>query len=65
MSIIFNPHIVMHKETGQLAELTKSWFGYIIWLKDFEELPNDMTYLDYVIFDDDKRFKQYEVLGEL
>ena len=60
-------HVVMHKKTGVLAELQLgSWFGKIIWLVDYDEIPKGAIACDpYLIYNDDKRFNDYESLGEL
>lgn len=60
------PRVFMHKKTGELVEVTKSWFGVVIWLKDYDLMnpylpPEPFT----CIFDDDRRFKHYIDLGEL
>jgi hypothetical protein len=56
----------MDKKTGELVEVTKSWLGVVIWLKDYDLMnpyipPEPFTY----ICDDDRRFNRYIDLGEL
>lgn len=57
---------VINKKTGELAEMTRSWFGEIIWLVDFDLIPKDVIAgRPYLLFNDTIEFKDYEVLGDL
>ena len=57
---------VMQKETGELKEMTYNLdFGQIIWLEDYDAIPKSAKVGKFVIFSDDKRFKEYESLGNL
>lgn len=58
--------VVINRKTAELAEMTHSWFGLVIWLMEFNDIPEGTraTY-PYLIYDDDKRFKDYDVIGEL
>lgn len=61
-----SPKVVMHKITGELKELTYSWLCKVIWLTEYDFIPESaIAVFPYVIYEDDKRFKQYEVIGEL
>lgn len=57
--------VMMHKKTGKLVEMTDSWFGKVIWLVDFDYLnPYEIAAFPSVIYDDDKRFKNYIEIGD-
>lgn len=57
---------VMHKKTGDLKEMTKSWMGWVIWLMDYDKIPKgSLAVWPYLIYNDDVRFKDYEIVGAL
>lgn len=58
--------VVMHKETGDSKEMTyNNFWGQVIWLYEYDCIPKNEIVSKYVIFNDDKRFKEYESLGGL
>lgn len=59
--------VVMHKETGELAELQeKSFFGAVIWLMDYDTIkPHILAVPPFLLYDDDNEFRNFIVLGEL
>lgn len=58
--------VVIHKKTGKLAEMTKTWMGFVIWLVEFDDLPKDTLCIwPHVLYDDDVRFQNYELVGGL
>lgn len=59
-------NVVMHKRSGELKEMTKSWMGYVIWMAEYDDIPKHAICIwPYVIYDDEKRFNDYVILGDL
>lgn len=60
------PQAVMHKRTGAIKEMRKTWMGLVIWMMEHEEIPKDaIACWPYIIYEDDKKFFDYEILGKL
>lgn len=59
--------VVMHKETGDLAELQeKSFFGAVIWLMDYETIkPHTLAVPPFLLYDDSSEFQNFILLGDL
>ena len=58
--------IVMNTKTAELAEMTKSWMGLVIWLLEFDDIPDGViATFPYVIYQDDPNFKDWKVIGDL
>ena len=65
--VLMKSKVVMNKYTGDLAELTNNYlFGKIIWIVEYDKIPKGSMLLGkYIIFNDEKRFKDYEVIGNI
>jgi len=58
--------VAINKRTAKLVEVTSSFMGDVIWLKDYGTIdPRALAIYPLVIYSDDKRFNDYEILGEL
>jgi hypothetical protein len=56
--------VMMNIKNGDLAEMTRSWFGDVIWLVDFESInPGTIAKFPIVIYSDDERFNDYVQIG--
>lgn len=55
---------VVNKKTGEIAELqTGSFMGPVIWLVPFDRIPKGtLAVYPWVIYSDDKRFKDWKEL---
>jgi hypothetical protein len=58
--------LVLNTRTFEIAEMTKSWFGNIIWLVEYNDIPKgSLAGYPHLIFDDDERFKHYKIIGDV
>jgi DNA gyrase inhibitor GyrI len=58
--------VAIHKKEGGLVEVTKSWIGLVIWLQEYDLIPKGSVAIwPYVIYHDDPRFNDYEIIGSL
>ncbi len=57
--------IVVNQRTGDIGELIKSWIGFVIFAKEYNQAPQGLAVYPYVIYDDDKRFYEYEIVGKI
>ncbi len=58
--------ICTNKRTGRIGEyLQGTWFGDVILLKEIETRALLSEIRKHAIYDDDKAFKNYEIVGEI